>query len=142
MPHVLTRSKYIEHLASVLVVAAEHGKAVIAGRGANFILRTFPLFRVRIVCPLKVRVERFAELKQMTLKDAEVRVKKSDANRAAFIRSYFQADINETTNYDLMLNSEKVDIEQASGIIVEAYKVAFPLRGKNHEEAENREPEK
>jgi cytidylate kinase len=141
LPQVLSRSKYIEHLASVLVVAAEHGKAVIAGRGANFILRTFPLFRVRIVCPLKVRVERFAELKQMTLKESEARVKKSDANRAAYIRSYFRADINEATNYDLMINTERMSIEQASGIIIEAYKVAYPPREEGYEEAENQEPE-
>jgi len=136
LSNVLSPSRYIEHLASVLVVAAEHGKAVIAGRGANFILRTFPLFRVRIVCPLKERVERFAELKQLALKDAEARVKKSDANRAAYIRSYFRADINDATNYDMVINTERMEIEQASGIIIEAFRLAYPRRDESHEAEE------
>jgi len=126
MPYDLSRSKYIEHLAAVMTAEAEHGRVVIVGRGANFILRDFKVFRVRIVCPPGVRIERISEKNHISMKEAEELVRKSDTERMAFIRNYYYADIDDANHYDLVLNTEKIIMQQAAEIIVNAFRLAFP----------------
>lgn len=121
----LSKSKYIKHLTEVLVVAAQHGKAVIIGRGANILLKAFPVLRVRIICPLKIRVERFSEKNHISLKESENIMKKSDNDRAGFFKSYFHTDIDDAANYDLMLNIEKLEIQQAADIITKIFKSVY-----------------
>jgi hypothetical protein len=124
-PGDLSRQKYIEHLAGLLIVKAEMGKAVIVGRGAHIILKAFPLFRVRIICPKKIRVERLAARYDILIKDAREMVKRSDNERSAFMKNFFTTDIDDSTHYDLLVNTERIDEEQASDIIVHSYRAAF-----------------
>ncbi len=121
----LSKTKYIKHLTEVLVVAAQHGKAVIMGRGANFLLKAFLILRVRIICPLKIRIERFADKSHISLKESENLIKKSDTDRAAFIKSFFHADINDAKHYDLVINTEKMEPQHAADIITRTFKAAF-----------------
>jgi len=51
---------YLEHLMKVVCTIAEHGRAVIVGRGANFILSPEKKFSVRMVAPLDVRIQNIA----------------------------------------------------------------------------------
>jgi len=122
----LSKTKYIKHLTEVLVVAAQHGKAVIIGRGANILLKSFPVLRVRITCPFRTRVERFAEKNHISQKEAENMIKKSDEDRAAFFKSYFHTNIDSAENYDMIINTEKIHTKQAADIIQKAFKEMFP----------------
>jgi len=121
----LSRSEYLRHLAEVLVVAARHGRVVIAGRGAGFLLRAFPLFRVRIVCPRTIRIERIAEKNRMSLTEAEEIVEVTDKERALFVRNNFLMDINDAANYDLVINSELISTSQASDAVVRMFRRLF-----------------
>ena len=46
---------YLNHLLLVINTLAKHGRAVIVGRGANFILPANEIFSVRVIAPLDVR---------------------------------------------------------------------------------------
>jgi cytidylate kinase len=54
-------------------------------------------------------------------KDARLNVMRSEAERRAFIRKYFQADLTEPTNFDLVVNTENTDIDIAARIIKEVF---------------------
>ena len=48
---------YMQHLVKVVNTIADHGNAVIVGRGANFILPPEKRFSVRFVAPLEIRIQ-------------------------------------------------------------------------------------
>ena len=52
---------YLEHLEKVLYALGEHGRTVVVGRGANFILSPDKRFSVRITAPIEIRVENIAK---------------------------------------------------------------------------------
>ena len=49
--------KYLEHLMRVIGTIGNHGRAVIVGRGANFLPSSRTRFRVRVIAPLENRVK-------------------------------------------------------------------------------------
>ena len=113
--------QYLKHLMNVIGSIGRHGRAVMVGRGANFILPPDGRFRVRIVAPLTMRVENVAREFGVTLDEAKRRVLRTDSDRRAFVRKYFHADITAPVNYDLVINTGTVSIDAA----VEAIKGAL-----------------
>ena len=112
--------QYMQHLLKVIGAIGRHGRAVMVGRGANFVLPPEKRFRVRVVAPRKLRVERVAREFGVSVGDAERRVMQTEANRRAFIRKYFHGDIADPTNYDMVINTGTVNIDTAVEIIAKA----------------------
>jgi cytidylate kinase len=46
---------------------------------------------------------------------------KRDNNRKAFVRKYFNADIADPTCYDIIINTEKISMAQATESIIVAF---------------------
>lgn len=113
--------KYLKTLMNVIGTIGKHGRAVIVGRGANFILPPKERFRVRIVAPLEKRVENVARDFGVPAEEARRRVLRTESDRRAFIRKYFHADISDPANYDLVLNTGALNVDAA----VEAVKGAL-----------------
>ena len=67
----------------------------------------------RVVASQGFRVKKVAEQFDLPLKEAERRVMKTDADRRAFVRKYFYADIADPRNYDLVINTENIAIAEA-----------------------------
>jgi cytidylate kinase len=109
--------EYLQHLMKVIGTIGSHGAAVIIGRGANFILPPEGRFRVRVIAPLKVRVERVARDFDVTPDEAKKRIIRTESNRRAFIRKYFNADIADPNNYDVVMNTGTLSVQQAVGAI-------------------------
>jgi cytidylate kinase len=55
-----------------------------------------------------------------TLDEAQRRVKHLDQQRLAFVRSHFHCDAAAPENYDLLLNTSRLDVETCSQIILSA----------------------
>jgi cytidylate kinase len=109
--------QYLQHLMKVIGTIAKHGRAVIVGRGANFILPPGRQFRVRVTAPQKLRIERVAREFNIPQDEAKRRVIRTESERKAFIRKYFNSDIADPVNYDLTLNSEILSIDHAVNLI-------------------------
>jgi cytidylate kinase len=105
--------EYLQHLLKVVSTIGKHGKAVLVGRGANFILPKETTFRLRVVASQSFRAKKVAEQFDLPLKEAERRVMKTEADRRAFVRKYFYADIADPKNYDLVMNTENITIAEA-----------------------------
>lgn len=104
---------YLEHLKKVVSAIGKRGHAVIVGRGANFILPPEKRFSVRVVAPLEIRVQNIARAYGISEEVAEQRVLKRESRRSDFIRKSFKADIADPINYDFIVNTEKLSIEDA-----------------------------
>ncbi len=109
--------RYMQHLMKVIGTIGSHGRAVIVGRGANFILPPEKRFAVRIVAPQAWRIENVSKEFDISLEEARRRVLRTDSDRRAFIRKYFNADIADPTNYDLVINTNTLKLDDAVNVI-------------------------
>lgn len=107
-------------LMKVIGTIGQHGKAIIVGRGANFVLPPENRFRVRIIAPLERRVNCVAETYGISKEDAKRRVMRTESDRRAFVRKYFHSDIADPANYDMILNTGTLSIESAASAICSA----------------------
>jgi len=98
-----------------------HGHAIIVGRGASFILPREVSLRLLVTAPLDVRVRNVARIFSVPEKEARRRVMRTEADRRAFIRKYFQADLTDPNNFDLVINTENTDLSLAARIIEETF---------------------
>jgi cytidylate kinase len=114
--------QYLRHLMKVIGTIGKHGSAVIVGRGANFVLPPEGRIRVRIIAPLDVRVENVSSNFEVSAEDAKRHIIRTESERKAFIRKYFNADITDPINYDLVLNTGTLSIEAAVNAIKNASK--------------------
>ena len=109
--------EYSQHLMKAIGTIGKHGRAVIVGRGANFILPAEKRFAVRIVAPIPWRVANIARQFSITETEAKKRVLRTESERRSFIRKYFNADISRPTNYDLVINSATMSVDDSVKII-------------------------
>ncbi len=112
--------EYLRHLMNVIGTIGKHGRAVVVGRGANFILPPEQRFRVRITAPRSFRIQNVAREFNISKDEAKRRVIQTESDRKAFIRKYFNSDIGDPDNYDLILNTETLSLDDATKIIAAA----------------------
>lgn len=115
--HHLWPDEYSKLLLRILNTIGKHGKAIILGRGANFALTRINALKVRLVAPPSIRRERLQKRLDMKVDDAEKFMISTDANRMAFVRRYFNSDIVDPANYDMILNTGTLSVEKTVDII-------------------------
>lgn len=109
--------QYLQHLMKVIGTIGKHGRAIIVGRGANFILPPDKRLSVRLVAPLETRVKNVAKDFNVDTEEARRRVIRADSDRRAFIRKYFNSDIENPLNYDMVINTGTLNIGAAMDAI-------------------------
>jgi hypothetical protein len=120
----LTSSEYFQELTRVVGGIARHGRAVIVGRGVQYLL-TGPALRVRVVCPLDERVRGLCERRGITPAEARTEIAESDADRAAFVRDHYHQDVEDPDGYDLFVNTGTLGVEGAADVVVAAFRRQF-----------------
>ncbi|MEJ2068334.1 MAG: cytidylate kinase family protein, partial [Deltaproteobacteria bacterium] len=51
---------------------------------------------------------------------------KWDQERRKFVKRHFDGDIDDSVNYDLVINTSYIDLDGAMDLIIVAYKERFP----------------
>jgi cytidylate kinase len=110
--------KYLKHLLKVLASLFAHGQTIVVGRGAHLVVNPEQAVRVLITAPLEWRTQRLMEKRGIDKREAQKVITDVDATRAAFIRRYFHVDTNDHTIFDLVINSEHTQPQQAARIIL------------------------
>lgn len=110
--------KYLKHLMKVIGTIGKHGRAVIVGRGANFILESKHIIKVRIVAPLKDRIANVVRTYDCSEEEAKRHVMRAESDRRAFIRKYFHTEISDPVHYDLVLNASALGIEGVVNAVI------------------------
>ncbi len=105
--------KYLQHLMKIIGTIGRHGRAVIVGRGANFVLPLEKRLSVRLIAPLEDRIRNVSQEYGIPSEEARSRVLKTESDRKAFIKKYFNDDIRHSLNYDLTINIGTLNIDDA-----------------------------
>lgn len=122
-----TNTQYFRALARVIRTIAEHGHAVVVGRGANYLMKDESALRIRLVAPFTWRVDRYAERLGMPLHKAREHVAQRDRERADFVAHYFRHDIARAEDYDLVLNAASFRVDTMARMVVESYEARFGI---------------
>lgn len=96
-------------LAKAVRLLAEGGGVVIIGRGANVILGDSASLSIRVVAGMQSRVARVMKYQEVDADRAAKLIARSDADRAAFLRSSFNMDPDDPHFYDLILNTDRYE---------------------------------
>lgn len=102
------------HTALVRIVTnlAARGHVVFLGRGAHLILGPQATVRVRVVAPRARRLENLIERTGLTRPEVRALLDETDRRREEFVRTVFGADPEAAHHYDLVLNSDRLELEQ------------------------------
>lgn len=122
----MSESYYFRHLCRTILSLAGKGKAVILGRGANFIIPAERCLSVRIIAPLKTRIESAIKFEKKSPLKAREDIRRIHYSRKEFIKRYFQKNISNANYYDLVINTKYITLDQAISLIIKAFKEKFP----------------
>jgi cytidylate kinase len=112
-----TRRDYLAAVEAVIWELAAGDNVVLVGRGSTFVLqRIRHAFRVRMTAPLHVRARRL-EAERGLVPDAEAVVARSDRDWAARIRHLYDVALDDPLQYDLVLNTARLDVPAAVATI-------------------------
>lgn len=115
--------KYIVAMNEIIRSLAQEDNVVIIGRASEIILKEFPnVFHIRVVAPLDLRIRRVMERYDISYNEAAKAIARSDKNRAEYVRTFYHADINNPLLYDLILNTNKLDIDEMVKYVAEIIK--------------------
>lgn len=106
---------------------ARDGYAILVGRGANFATRGMANgLNVRLVAPASHRARYLAALYNVSESDGYAYNARCDAARRRYVRTYFNADIDDPTFYDLVINTAQVTLPEAANLIVNCLRARPP----------------
>ncbi len=118
------RGSYFEQLNDTISTISKIGKAVIVGRGANFMVPHENRFSIRVVAPLEIRIQNVAFYYKVTPGVAEKRIANRETKRKAFIKRNFRKNLENLMHYDLVINTERMDLETCTEMVIGAIKGA------------------
>lgn len=125
--HALSSDKFFKHLVTTLLSIAQHGKAIILGRGGNFILPDEKAVKLRVIAPYNNRLQFIRNEMGISSNKAADFIKKMQTDRTAFIKRFFHASIDDPANYDLVLNLSKLDLQSAEEMTISVLTAKFDL---------------
>jgi cytidylate kinase len=100
---------------------AARGKAVIVAHGASHIVSgAHEPLRVLVTASPETRAARIEELKGVDRARAAREVKDSDAARRDYLRRFYEIDEELPTHYDLVINTDRLSVEEAARLVVQA----------------------
>lgn len=103
----------------VVADLAAEGRVVLVGRAAPAVLSgSHDALHVKIVAPVPFRIARIREADRVDEREAERRLRESDANRARYHRHHYGRDWSDPANYHMVLNTGALGLEGATDIVV------------------------
>jgi hypothetical protein len=123
---LVSQAEYVRGLGRTVLVAAQHESVIFVGRGVQFILPRESGSTVRIIAPLKQRIETIMQLRNCSRHEAERFIEVTDQGRREFVQRYFHHDIADPHLYDLVINLAHVSLEEAADLIAGQCQHRFP----------------
>jgi hypothetical protein len=108
-------------IRETVVETAARGDVVIVAHAASFALGDRDdVLRVLITAPTEVRTARLAEARGVDASEAAKELKRSDEARASYLKGFYGIDRELPAHYDVVVNTDRLDADEAAGIIVRA----------------------
>lgn len=111
----------VHQTAETLLKFASLGSVILIGRAGNIVTAKLPhVLHVRLVAPLKDRVERISRDDHKSLAEARKFCLEEEMARARYVKTYYNADINDSLQYHMVINTSRVGYENTAQMIGEA----------------------
>ena len=104
-------------LIRLLLAVAARGDAVIVGRGAGFLLPVESTVHVRLIAPFERRVAYLAQWLRLSKEEAAAEVHARDERRARFLTATLGRNPTDLTEFDVIVNSDRLGIEGAAQFV-------------------------
>ena len=112
-------------ISTVLWETAERGNAVIVTHAASLALASrTDVLRVLITASQATRVQRIAEARIIDEAEAEKLVARGDANRADYLKRFYDVSTELPAHYDLVLNTDHITVDEAAALVLDAARSA------------------
>ncbi|NOX66202.1 MAG: cytidylate kinase-like family protein [Chlorobi bacterium] len=122
-----SRLKLFHKISKTIYQLAELGNVIIVGRGGNIITANLSnAYHIRLVAPLKVRVETAQKLYGYDKKTTYNFIKKEDKARRDHIKKYYHKDIDDPLLYHLTINTNLLSFDDIAEIIGQLVIRRFP----------------
>ena len=116
-PAVSTLPGYERVIVDVIRRTASEGNVVIVAHGAAIALAGMEgVLRVLVTASPKTRIERLMSLGRGKT-TAQRLVEESDASRAEFLRRFYQHEEETPTDYDLVVNTDRLSADEAAALV-------------------------
>jgi cytidylate kinase len=110
-------------IQSEILQSALQDRAVIMGRGSNFLLEGISsAHRVRLVAPVEYRIAKIMERESLDLTTAQWLLKKTDTERSGFISSIYGKRVEDPTGYDAIYEMNKTSIDDIISTVIAVLK--------------------
>ena len=111
-------AQYVE--ATIQEMAARDN-IVLVGLASTIVLARMPhTLRARVTAPAGRRAERVAQAQELDPTTALDRVRQSDRERGSRVRFLYHVDLENPLLYDLVVNTDRLDIEQGARLVQQA----------------------
>ena len=108
----------MQHTTKTILKLASLGHAIIVGRGSAVVTARLPtVLHVRLVAPLNARLHYISEHYHISASEAEKMLHEQDDSRRRYLRTYFNADIDNPVLYDLTLNTGRLSFTRCADLI-------------------------
>jgi len=116
------REKYILAVQTALAEWCTRGDLVYHGLSGHHLLKSLPgVLKVRLIAPMEKRIQALLETHhQMTQAQAESFIQNVDQDRARWVRVMYDADVYDSSIYDLTINLKRHSIPSACETIATA----------------------
>ncbi|MEJ2580201.1 MAG: cytidylate kinase family protein [Acidobacteriota bacterium] len=114
------KTRYLLATQATVTELLPEGDGIYHGLAGQFLFADLcNAFKVRIVAPIRYRVETCMQRLGLAEDEARLHIRDSDEYRARWGQQIFHADINDSDLYDLVVNLEHLSIDHAATMIAE-----------------------
>jgi cytidylate kinase len=107
--------------------AADRGNVVLVAHAACYACADrSDVLRVWVTAPPSTRASRLASELGLSDKEAAKSVRQSDAGRASYLKKVYDIDEESDTDYDVVINTERLTTDAAVGLIVGLVRAPAP----------------
>jgi cytidylate kinase len=116
-----TSQTLVLQTAETILKFAELGSVILVGRAGSIVTAKLPhVLHVRLVAPLDDRIERICRDDRKSPAEARKFCLEEEAARTRYLKTYYNADINDPLLYHLVINTSRVGCENTARLIGEA----------------------
>ena len=107
--------------------AADRGNVVLVAHAACYACAgRSDVLRIWVTAPPSTRASRLASALGLSDKEAARSVRQSDAGRASYLKKVYDIDEESDTDYDVVINTERLTTDAAVGLIVGLVRAPVP----------------
>ncbi len=109
------------HLTNVIQALARSSNCIMIGRGSHIPLKELADIRIRITAPMDFCIDRIMKTEKCDKETATETYQRNLNASGKFVWNIFNSRLNDPTNFDLILNTEKLNnFEACADIIINA----------------------